>query len=110
MPGFIWSGWIDVSTSRAEREIPIAALGIHNHFKNKQKVPHSYSRALPIHAKSGREREPENARFANGVRDDETKKDYINPEIALEIDLCIFAVIAIPRCARDFTFVTISLL
>jgi hypothetical protein len=41
-------------------------------FKGKQKVPHSYSRALPIHAKSGREREPENARFANGVRDDET--------------------------------------
>jgi len=30
--------------------------------KNKQKVPHSYSRALPIHAKSGRAREPENAR------------------------------------------------
>jgi len=50
-------------------------------FREKQKVPHSYSRALPIHAKSGREREPENARFANGVRDDETKKDYINPEI-----------------------------
>jgi hypothetical protein len=41
-------------------------------FKGKQKVPHSCSRALPIHAKSGREREPENARFANGVRDDET--------------------------------------
>jgi hypothetical protein len=40
-------------------------------FKEKQKVPHSYSRAV------------ENARFANGVRDDETKKDYIDPEIAL---------------------------
>ena len=40
-------------------------------FKEKQKVPHSYSRA------------EENARFANGVRDDEIKKDYINPEIAL---------------------------
>jgi len=40
-------------------------------LKEKQKVPHSYSRA------------EENARFANGVRDDETKKDYINPEIAL---------------------------
>jgi hypothetical protein len=40
-------------------------------FKEKQKVPHSYSRA------------EENARFADGVRDDEIKKDYINPEIAL---------------------------
>ena len=40
-------------------------------FKEKQKVPHSYSRA------------EENARFANGVRDDEIKKDYINPEIAV---------------------------
>jgi hypothetical protein len=40
-------------------------------FKEKQKVPHSYSRA------------EENARFANGVRDDEAKQDYINPEIAL---------------------------
>jgi hypothetical protein len=39
--------------------------------KEKQKVPHSYSRALPIHAKNGREWEPENARFANGVRDDD---------------------------------------
>jgi hypothetical protein len=39
-------------------------------FKEKQKVPHSYSRA------------EENARFANGVRDDETEKDYINLEIA----------------------------
>jgi len=37
--------------------------------ERKQNVPHSYSRA------------GENARFANGVRDDETKKDYINPEI-----------------------------
>jgi hypothetical protein len=43
---------------------------------------------------------------------DATKKDYINPEIVLEIDLCIFAVIEILRCARDFreAFVTISLL
>ena len=34
-------------------------------FKEKQKVPHSYLRA------------EENARFANGVRDDEIKKYYI---------------------------------
>jgi len=39
-------------------------------FTEKQKVPHSYSRA------------EENARFANGVRDDERKKNYIKPEIA----------------------------
>jgi hypothetical protein len=36
--------------------------------KKKQKVPHSYSRA------------EENARFANGVRDDETKNNYVNLE------------------------------
>jgi len=34
-------------------------------FKRKQKVPHSYSRA------------EENARLANGVRDDEIKKDFM---------------------------------
>jgi hypothetical protein len=49
-------------------------------FKEKQKVPHSYSRA------------EENARFANGVRDDDMKevlrrdrkKHYMNAEIALK--------------------------
>ena len=45
-------------------------------IKEKQKFPHSYSRA------------EENARFANGVRDDETKKDYINPEIGLVFKVC----------------------
>jgi len=52
-------------------------------FKRNNKVPHSYSRALPIHAKNGREREPENARLANGVRYDEIKKDYLTLKTAL---------------------------
>jgi len=34
-------------------------------------VPPAYSRALPIHAKTGREWEPDNARSLNGRRDEE---------------------------------------
>jgi hypothetical protein len=37
----------------------------------KHKVPPSYSHALPIHAKNGRERGPENAGSLNGRGDDE---------------------------------------
>jgi hypothetical protein len=41
----------------------------------KQKVPHPYSGALPIHAKGGREWEPECAPSLTGVRDDGLIKD-----------------------------------
>jgi hypothetical protein len=37
----------------------------------KQKVPHPYSGALPIHAKGGREWEPDGAPSWTGARDDD---------------------------------------
>jgi len=44
--------------------------------ERKRKVLPAYSRALPIHAKSGRERGPECALSLNGRQDDELEKDY----------------------------------
>ena len=44
--------------------------------RKERKVLPAYSRALPIHAKSGRERGPECALSLNGRQDDELEKDY----------------------------------
>jgi len=45
--------------------------------RGKRKVPHPYSRALPIHAKTGRERD-RNRLLIDGVRDDEPMKNLQN--------------------------------
>jgi len=50
--------------------------GITQTVERKRKVLPAYSRALPIHAKSGRERGPECALSLNGRQDDELEKDY----------------------------------
>jgi hypothetical protein len=44
-------------------------------LQEKHKVPHSYSRA------------EENARFVDGIRDDEFEKDYANTKTALALGL-----------------------